>query len=118
MAARSFSIQVINLSGLDLSLKDKTLDHGIWGNNDSNTPPEDIANQSKAMIEAESQGFATGTQGQVMYSSSAGPFQIQWDNPFSGSNAFFVSVPQGYDKTYTDISGNNANVTLTLIPKM
>ncbi|GHD36447.1 aegerolysin family protein [Nocardiopsis kunsanensis] len=118
MAYRSFCIEVINLTGLDLELTEKSLSHGIWGNNDQDTPPERIPGMSKGIVHAESQGFGTGTEGNVVYRSSHGEFKIYWDNPGVGSNAFGVQVPEGYDKTYSDIHGNNAHVKLNLHPKM
>lgn len=118
MAYRSFYIEVINLTGIDLGLREKSLSHGIWGNDDRDTPPEEIPSRSKGIVHAESQGFDTGTEGSVSYGSPDGDFKIYWDNPAVGSNSFGVQVPSGYDKTYSSISGNNANVKLTLQPKL
>jgi hypothetical protein len=114
MAARSFFIQVVN-AGPDLTRKDIGLDHGEWSNGGGLVPPERIPRRSRAHWESESDGFATGTQGHALYSSDAGDVDFVWDDPFIGSNTFTVNHSSNVQATWTDISGNNAAVTVTLI---
>ena len=63
---------------------------------------------------SESDGFATGTEGFVVYASDVGDFRIGWDNPFIGSNGFGIATPPGFGGSHTDESGNNANVEVFL----
>jgi Aegerolysin len=112
-ASRSMEIIVKNRSGLELiRTDDYHLDHGAW--TDGDFPPESIPNRSTATWGSESDGFATGTEGHVMYSSSAGNFRFYWDNPFVGSNGFSVDTPPGHSYHNSDISGDNAVVRVTV----
>ena len=116
MAARSFFIEVVN-AGFDLNRKDIGLDHGQWSDGGGLVPPEHIPRFTRGHWESESDGFATGTQGHAVYSSDAGDVGLFWDNPFIGSNSFTVNTPPGIQASWGDISGNNAAVSVVLIPK-
>jgi hypothetical protein len=119
-AARSFDIVLKNVTNLEFTFKSSHLDHGIWtvDGSENLSPPKSIDAMSRAHIASESQGFMTGCEGTVVYSSSAGELTIYFDNPYAGSNGFSVKPPPGYSETHTDISGNNAAVTVTLTPNV
>lgn len=118
MAARSYWIQVTNLTGLTLELdRAKTgLKHGQWSNNGSATPPDVAKNGQTIEFGSESDGFATGTEGQAVYASSAGDFLIYWDNPYVGADETSVQTPNGYTSNKEDSKGNNATLSVVLYP--
>lgn len=119
MAARSVRIIFKNLTTDSLTRKSMGLSHGIWSDNDSDSPPETITPKNSVMWESESDGFATGTEGFVSYKSDSWNghlLTIKWDNPFVGSNEFSVDPPPGYDSNHTPISSNNATVTVLFYP--
>jgi hypothetical protein len=112
MAARSFSITVVNYTGRVFNRT--SLNHGVWSNEEACVPPEQRPKVSLnddgdvipgvIFFESESQGFMTGTEGSVDYVNDAiGTVSIYWDNPFIGSNEFSVNVPDGYSADYGDI---------------
>ena len=124
MAARSFLITVQNFTGKLWQRSNLGLSGGEWSNGGGLVPPEQIlkisldddGNAIPGVVQfgSESDGFATGTEGFVQYESDIGTFYIGWNNPFVGSNGFGVAVPDGFRAEYGDISGNNANVTVTI----
>lgn len=116
MASRSMGITVHNFINPPIQLirKDMGLSHGIWSNNGGAVPPEKIDPFQTVWFGSESDGFATGTEGFVLYSSNIGDFHIGWDNPYVGSNGFGVDTPPGYGGSHTNESGNNANVEVFL----
>jgi hypothetical protein len=117
MAARSFDVKVQNLSGVSLHRSAMSLNHGIWSNSDSGAPPEQIKAGATVHFGAESDGFMTGCEGQVEYTSEGGPWKIYFDDPYSGSNQFSVSTPAGFPSAISsDPSGNNASVKTALLP--
>lgn len=123
MAARSTNVIFINESGAALVRSFWNLSHGIWSQDV--LPPEQIAagtptNPATATWESESQGFATGTEGQAAYTFPDGQttVAIYWDNPYSGSNGYGItfSGPDAgsYQGSYTGGEGDNATVTFTI----
>jgi Aegerolysin len=117
MAARSFTIKIQNLSGQTLERTGMSLSWGIWADNNGETPPEQLKPGATATFGAESDGMATGCEGQVVYGSDAGNWTIYFDNPYVGSNQFSVATPPGYPPaSYGDISGNDATVRVILVP--
>ena len=115
MAVRSVWIEVVN--GFDnLTRKDFGLEGGDWSNNESATPPETIRVRSRVSFGSESNGAATGTAGWATYDSPDGEIKITWSNPFIGANSFDVAVPGSAQAQWSDISGNNAAVAVTLLP--
>lgn len=118
MAARSYLIQVTNLTGQTLEL-DRTrtdLKHGKWSNSGSDTPPDTIGNPHTGNFGSESDGLMTGTEGQATYTSSSGDFVIYWDNPYVGSDETSVQTPQGFTSTKEDSKGDNATLKVVLYP--
>ncbi|KAF9765892.1 hypothetical protein IL306_001753 [Fusarium sp. DS 682] len=112
MPSRSTNIQVNNNTGQDLVLQDKSLDHGIW--TAGLEPPQLIRNGGQGTFQAESAGMMTGDQGQVNYSSSAGRFTLNFDNPYVGSNDYSETVPNGYSASRRGGGGDNSDITWTL----
>jgi hypothetical protein len=114
MADRSTQVTLNNRTPLNLSRTYANLDHGIWTNNV--LPPENIPPQEPSSWEAESDGFMTGVQGTVTYKlEGVGDVVITWDNPFQGSNSYTKSAPTGYEISLEGGSGDNAQVTFTLV---
>lgn len=124
MAARSFSITVVNQTGRDWTRGGMSLNHGVWSDDEARVPPEHLPKASLdgdgnpqpgvIFFESESQGFATGTEGSVDYNSDRGEtLHIFWDNPFVGGNSFSASVPN-LRLCWGDPSGNDANITLRI----
>jgi hypothetical protein len=124
MAARSTHVTVINRAGrLNLVKLKQELDHGVW----SSEPPALIGNLGTWM--SESDGFATGTEGRVVYQIQTdegelvGQLRLGWDNPFVGSNEYSESVsPQatsattpGFSVVHVGGGGDNAEVTFELL---
>jgi hypothetical protein len=120
VAARSYAIEIVNLTGLELSKNEAKLQHGVWSGDGDNTPPDRIPSAPTsghdAYFGSESQGFATGTQGSVVYGSSAGDFTVDWDNPYVGSDSSSASCPPGYDKSKSDSGGDNATLKVVFYP--
>ncbi|MFC8797841.1 hypothetical protein ACFT2C_08910 [Promicromonospora sp. NPDC057138] len=112
MAARSYLIQLTNLTGLALRLDpEKTeLIRGRW----TDAPPDVIGNSSTAHFGSESDGFMTGTEGRVTYTSSSGDFLIYWDNPFVGADETSVQTPPGFTASKEDSGGDNATLKVVL----
>ena len=90
------------------------MDHQSFGaESRTNHPP-----YTRKNFRAESNGTATGVEGWILYGSQVGDLRIDFDNPFVDSNELRVTPPPGYEETHTDISGNHANVTVTLTRKL
>jgi hypothetical protein len=116
MAARSFHVQLRNFTGLELDRAQMDLAHGEWSDNGNDVPVEHLGSPGVEDWSSESDGAGTGTEGSVTYNSPSGSFTFFWDNPFVGSNSFSVQTPPGFDKNFGDISGDNANTMVILIP--
>lgn len=124
MAARSFSITVNNWTGKVWKRTALGLSHGVWSDNESLVPPEQLpkvslndngdAQPGVIYFESESQGVMTGTEGFVDYANDGNTIHIYWDNPYIGSNSFSVAVPDAYAASFTDYHGNNADVTVDI----
>jgi len=118
-AKRSVIVKVQNKSSATLFLGNASLSHGIWS--DNMYPPNQIMPGANIQFASESQGFATGTQGDALYtaidlnnSQNNGPVQLHWDNPFSGSNSYGQSQPWFLRVTPSGGGGNNATWTITI----
>lgn len=114
MAARSVSINFANKASVALVQTHRKLDHGIW----TTLPPARIEAGTSASWESESNGVATGTEGEIDFSIESAPGQIagkahfHWDNPFVGSNSYDESVPQPFFKA-PRVGGNSDNSEIT-----
>ncbi|KAF4344156.1 hypothetical protein FBEOM_1878 [Fusarium beomiforme] len=112
MPSRSTNIEVDNNTGADLVLADQGLSHGIW--TEGLFPPQLIRNGDSGKFQAESAGFMTGDQGYATYSSSAGKFTFNFDNPYVGSNDESAVVPNGYTASRRGGGGDNSEITWKL----
>ena len=114
MASRSVQVHLINTTNSVLTLQESSLSSGEWSQDDQ--PPSSIAaGEQNAQWGSESDGIMTGTEGYVIYTlGSGGNLQINWNNPYYGSNSYSSSVPKGFTCTYTGGGEDNANVTFTL----
>ncbi|MBB4893226.1 hypothetical protein FHS39_002257 [Streptomyces olivoverticillatus] len=98
LAARSTQVQFHNGTGCTLTRADYGLAHGIW----SQEPPAVVYNTGDVSWQSESNGFMTGTEGSITFTTSnceegwrnGRAIRFHWDNPFAGSN--------GYDTNGTD----------------
>ncbi len=116
MAARSVNVKFNNETDLAMHRTYVKLDHGVWCEND--LPPETIDPHSSGTWCSESNGFMTGTEGEAIYNlDNVGLVKVTWDNPYSGHNSYSASAPKGYEIATSGGSGDNANVTFTLIAK-
>ncbi|NKY31327.1 hypothetical protein [Nocardia gamkensis] len=115
MAARSYWVRVYNYTGTDLTLTNKALQHGVWSNNGGATPPDVIPEGRRAEWGSESDGLATGTEGEVVYASAAGEFKVYWDNPYVGSDQTSVRTPTRFSSVKEDSRGDNATLKVALV---
>ncbi|KAF5636001.1 Crystal ET79 [Fusarium sp. NRRL 52700] len=113
--SRSTHCTIVNNTSLTLNLKSSGCHHGRWT---LNFGPSDTANtiptNDRKSFQAESAGVMTGDQGWATYSSSAGEFTFNFNNPFSGSNDYSESGPPGYSIKRDGGSGDDARVTWTI----
>ncbi|MEU8149258.1 hypothetical protein [Nonomuraea sp. NPDC048901] len=87
----SFEVFLSNHTGCDLVLVTARLDHGEW----SRRPPARIKSGRLVSWESESNGVATGTEGEADYitencdpsSNNTKRIHAHWDNPAFGSNS-------------------------------
>jgi hypothetical protein len=125
MAARSFSVTVVNWTGKTWRRTSVSLPHGEWSNGGALVPPETVppvslngdgdAQPGVVFFEGESQGFATGVEGFVDYTNDdTGTISIHFDNPYIGSNEFTAAGPDSIRREWGNPSGNNASITLEL----
>ncbi|KAH7193882.1 crystal protein ET79 [Fusarium flagelliforme] len=112
MPARSTFATIINNTSLELELEKDSLSHGEWS--DGQDPPSSIAPNNQGTLQAESAGFMTGDEGSLIYSSDAGIFTFQFDNPWNGSNSYDETSPDGYTVNRSGGGGDNASVTWTI----
>ena len=113
MAARSVTVTFTNNCDLALIRNNGNLSHGEW----DTEPPLRIEAGTTVTWESESDGVATGTEGEVYYDietfagQTGGQVHVHWDDPFIGSNSYDESCPDGYQIGRSGGSGNDADVT-------
>eukprot|EP00742_Colponemidia_sp_Colp-10_P008078 GILJ01008719.1.p1 GENE.GILJ01008719.1~~GILJ01008719.1.p1 ORF type:complete len:624 (-),score=83.02 GILJ01008719.1:159-2030(-) len=86
-AKRNVLCVIVNLTTHELVRRDDgALQHGVW----QELPPERIPSMAIAEFGCQSQGFMTGTEGEVRYAvlTLPGSFQFYWNNPYLGKPAF------------------------------
>lgn len=114
MAQRSVIIVISNQTSQDLALSSVNYPHGA----PLSPPPQSIPSQTSSPAwEVDSDGFATGVEGNVIYnfqSDSSRLVSLFFDNPFEGGNNFSGQAPPGYSVATTVTGGNNASVVYTL----
>ena len=116
--ARSTKIHLYNNTPYTLVLQSYPLDHGIW--TDGLIPQYLVNPGAYTQWQSESDGFATGTEGSVVYEiyvKDPPPprLHIHWQNPFFGGNSLTYNIGDTVANVLTftiegpsDISGNNA----------
>jgi len=123
-AARSVSVTFRNQTKYTLHNRTYQVMSGIW----TLHPAKYIAPGQEVYWRTESDGFMTGTSGMVFYDIYWGGnydkyFTIQWNDPYVGSNSYKLGGTalgtgwwQGFHIVQSGGSGNNAQVTFTLLP--
>jgi hypothetical protein len=124
MASRSTRITIKNRSDMQfvVSGEGTSLVHGVWSDGGRPEPGSTLLETMDLVIESESDGFATGTEGSVLLTTTlpgGRPFEFYWDNPFAGSNEYLLKqVPSGLDASYSGGEGDNTEVEVTIAPTM
>jgi len=103
-AARSTHVIIQNETSRALIFVRGHVDHGEV----TQKPPSRIVPGGTGELFAESHGFATGTEGYVIYRVDGVPGEVKfyWDNPFVGSNTASASAPAGFVASYIGDKGN------------
>src|SRR5665213_1639147 len=111
-AARSTHLIIQNQSAKRLIFVRGHLDHGEV----TKKPPSVIQPGASGDLFAESNGFATGTQGFVVYRIDGVPGEatFSWDNPFVGSNSASASAPAGFHAAQIGDKGNRTLVFFSI----
>jgi len=106
-AARSTHVIIKNNTDRTMTFVSGSTKHGIV----SKKPPHTIPAGGVGDLRAESNGFATGTEGSVVYrlDGISGNATFYWDNPFVGSNSASGSAPGGLK---VEVIGDKGNRTL------
>ncbi|WP_374775251.1 Crystal protein ET79 [Streptomyces sp. NBC_01310] len=112
-AARSTTVKLQNRTPNTMDRTSSSLAHGTWTEN--MIPPDRVYPFGDGTWQSESNGFMTGTEGAAVYSMlDVGNVSIGWNNPFSGSNSYYCTVPEGFTCRKGGGSGDNASVTFTV----
>ncbi|MEU3563012.1 aegerolysin family protein [Kitasatospora sp. NPDC006786] len=113
-AARSTSVNLTNNSGKLLTRSGASLQWGIWS--DGGMPPSMVQSGITAKWASESDGFMTGTEGDVTFDvlGEQNKVKVHWNNPYTGSNSYSCEAPAGYKCTWQGGGGDNAAVSFTL----
>jgi hypothetical protein len=124
MADRTFLISIKNLTGRTWDRQDVGLNWGVWSQDglpSEHWGPAHFDDSGDVVpgtdwFMSESDGFATGTEGWVDYTSQglAGTLHIHWNNPFVGGNQFTASGPDGINYNWGDPGGNHASIELQI----
>ncbi|MEU7133563.1 hypothetical protein [Streptomyces sp. NPDC046261] len=116
-AARSTKVKFHNGTGCQLTRQSYGLNHGIWSQ--GNEPSATVYNTHDDDWQSESNGFMTGTEGYVTYTTSnceedwrnGRTIRFHWNNPYVGSNGYDTN---GTDNAFRNVieggGGNNALV--------
>ena len=123
MASRSTRITIKNHSDMQfvLSGDGTALAHGEWSSGGQPEAGATLLEGMDLVIQSESAGFATGTEGSVLLTTTPGvtPLEFYWQNPYVGSNEYLLrQVPPGLDASYTGGDGDNAEVVVTITATM
>ncbi|OAR27139.1 hypothetical protein A8W25_02385 [Streptomyces sp. ERV7] len=113
-SARSVGVAFSNSTDQQLQRTYSSLSHGCW--DDDNLPPDFVAKHTSPSWGSHSCGMLTGTEGYTNYRILGTELEVRthWNNPYSGSNAYWCEAPSGYKCAINGGAGNNANVTMTL----
>ncbi|MGP3591754.1 phosphatidylinositol-specific phospholipase C [Vagococcus sp. WN89Y] len=119
-AARQVSITLNNFSSSVLHLRGSSVSHGIFNPG----PPETIYAGTSASWQAESAGFATGTEGYTWYVPEDGitEFELYWNNPAVGSNSYGSTMKNGNAEVWSisdaGTAGNASSVVYSVYEKV
>lgn len=115
MAARSYLIQITNLTErtLELDREKSGLQDGTWH---PDAPPDVVKNGQTIQFGSESRDPSTGTEGRVVYTCRVGDFTIYWDNPFIGADETSVQTPEDFASNKEDSKGDNATLKIVFYP--
>ncbi|GGU49404.1 aegerolysin family protein [Streptomyces lavendofoliae] len=112
-AARSTHVTFNNHTDRLMVRTDARLSWGVWTANQY--PPEAIPPGNTRSWQSESEGFATGTQGEATFAlQGVGDVKVKWNNPYVGGNGYECSAPAGYQCRRSGGSGDNASPVFTL----
>ncbi|HWZ45477.1 MAG TPA: hypothetical protein VNW97_18525 [Candidatus Saccharimonadales bacterium] len=111
-AARSVKVVIKNDTSHAMIFVSGSAQHGIV----TQRPPSRIPPSGVGELFAESNGFATGTEGRVTYRLEGvnGNAVFHWDNPFAGSNSANGSAPAGFKVEQIGDAGNRTLVFFSL----
>jgi len=118
-ASRQVFITFNNFTSSELQLRGTDLAHGIF----NPAPPQKISAARVATWKAESAGILTGTEGNVWYAPATGndvnpEFQLYWNNPAIGSNAYSSAIKNDAQKLYNltnaGTAGNSSSVSFSV----
>lgn len=110
---RSYVVYLINNTTEALGLKEAHNDHGVWWYPGDPGPPQVIDRGTTGRWVSSSSGLWTGCEGHAIYTSTAGEFRVDWDNPEIGSDKTSASCPNGCRYDLHDTKGNSATLTVT-----
>lgn len=119
-SAREVEVFMTNSTRCDLVLVTTRLDHGEW----VRRPPSLIERGDTVEWQSDSNGVATGTEGEADYvtqgcrnpGNNTKRVHLHWDNPFIGSNSYDTAGTDGAFQTrIVGGSGNHAGVQFTFI---
>ncbi|MFI6108153.1 Crystal protein ET79 [Streptomyces sp. NPDC051310] len=112
-AARSTHVTFNNHTERLMVRTDARLYWGVWSTNQY--PPESIPPGNTRAWQSESEGFATGTEGEAAYVlEGVGSVKVKWNNPYVGSNSYNCSAPAGFQCRLSGGGGDNADPVFTL----
>jgi hypothetical protein len=118
-SARSTDVTLVNRTGCVLFRADYGVQHGEWWDFPNHIPPDYMAPGQQATWITESNGFMTGDEGWVRFTTfcgNGGPdyrsIQVHWDNPYYGANSYdYDGTDPAFFVPHTGGGGDNALVT-------
>ncbi len=113
MSFRSTRIHVHNDTGVDLNLVSAEVTSGQWGDDERQRPPATIPGHTTSSFRSESNGFLTGTEGNVRFrigGPGAQEVYLHWDNPAQGGNSYHQHPGPDFDVVRRGGGGNDATV--------
>jgi hypothetical protein len=109
-AGRTYAIQIINNTGVELSMQGGAVEEGAWRRDHS--PPLTIPSD-RGSTAYFATGASMGTKGWVVYAAGSAMFRVGFDNPENGPANSSVSCTGEYSASKVDVFGNDATVSVT-----
>ena len=111
-SARTVTILVVNSTSSPLNCGTAVLDGGEW----ASYPPDVTAAGATGRWRTQSNGFATGTEGNATLNigATSASVTIRWSNPYWGKSAYTCEAPSGYTCSVSTVTGSAATVTATV----